>query len=99
MDKDISRHYTIEELAVLAALGKTKLKYGFKQLYKKGLYTYLREIRMEKALGLIIGNQKTLKEIARLVGFKHYTNFLAAYIKYHGISPGQARKKVADIDQ
>lgn len=93
VDKDISRHYTIDELARLAALGTTKLKIGFKQVYGKGIYTYLRELRMEKAAELVTGTEKTFKEIARLTGFKHYNNFLAAYKNYHGISPGQARKE------
>jgi transcriptional regulator GlxA family with amidase domain len=92
IDTDISSHYTIEELSLRAALGKTKLKAGFKALYQKGIYTYLRELRMQTAAALVTDTDKTLKEIALLTGFKHYHNFLAAFTKHHGYTPGHARK-------
>jgi len=93
VEQDISRHYTIEELSLAAALGKTKLKAGFRLLYKKGIYTHLRHLRMQQAAAWLTGTDKPLKEIARLTGFKHYHNFLAAFTKYYGYTPGQARKK------
>ena len=93
IDADISRHFTISEIAQQVSLGRTKLKETFKQHYGNGLYTYLKDIRMKKAMELISASQKPFKEIARDVGFKHYNNFITAFTKYHGSSPGQARKK------
>ena len=37
------------------------LKAGFKYLYKKGIYTHLRELRMQKAAEWLSGTDKTLK--------------------------------------
>ena len=92
IDADISRHFTIEDIARQVALGKTKLKYGFRLLYGKGLYTYLREARMQKAMELVMETHKTFKAIAKACGFKHYNNFIAAFTKFHGTTPGNARK-------
>lgn len=93
IDADISRHHTIIDIAQQIALGKTKLKEGFRIYYGKGLYTYLREQRMIKALELVTNNHhQTLKEIAKACGFKHYNNFIAAFTKTHGVSPGHLRK-------
>lgn len=93
IDADISRHFTISDIAQQVTLGSTKLKETFKKHYGKGLYTYLKEARMKKAMELITATQKPFKEIARDVGFKHYNNFITAFTKYHGCSPGRARKK------
>lgn len=93
MDADISRHFTIADIARQVNMGSTKLKAVFKQHYGKGLYRYLKELRMAKALELITESQKNLKEIARNTGFKHYNNFISAFSKYYGYPPGHARKK------
>lgn len=92
IDADISRHFTIEDIARQVAIGKTKLKHGFRLFYGKGLYTYLREVRMEKAMELVTETHKTFKAIAKACGFKHYNNFIAAFTKFHGTTPGNARK-------
>lgn len=97
IDADISRHFTIFDIAQQVTLGSTKLKEAFKQHYGKGLYTYLKEARMKKAMELITATQKPFKEIARDVGFKHYNNFITAFTKYHGCSPGQIRKKYTSL--
>jgi len=93
IDKDISRHFTIPHIAQQVALGTTKLKKGFKQYYGKGLYTYLREARMNTAMDLVCHSQKTFKMIAEAIGFRHSNNFIAAFTKFHGITPGKARRK------
>lgn len=97
IDADISRHFTISDIAQQVTLGSTKLKESFKQHYGKGLYTYLKEARMKKAMELSIATQRPFKEISRDVGFKHYNNFITAFTKYHGYSPGKARKKYTSL--
>ena len=97
MDADISRHFTIADIALQVNMGSTKLKQAFKQQYGKGLYTYLKEARMTKAMELVTTSEKNLKEIARRTGFKHYNNFISAFSKYYGYSPGHARKKYGTI--
>ena len=97
IDADISRHFTISDIAQQVTLGSTKLKETFKKHFGKGLYTYLKEARMEKAMELIVTTQKTSKEIAREGGFKHYNNFITAFSKYHGYSPNHARRKYTTL--
>ena len=93
MDKDHSIHYDIATLAKKVGLGTTKLKAGFKLLYGKGLYQYLQEQRMQHAMSILFDKTKTLKQVAKDVGFKHTNNFIAAFSKKFGISPGQIKKQ------
>lgn len=93
IDADISRHHSIEALAVQVAMGKTKLKEAFRVYYGKGVYTYLREIRMAKALELVNDSSQTFKQIAKACGYKYYNNFITAFSNYHGITPLHARRE------
>ncbi len=93
IDDNISRHFSITAIALQVGLGKTKLKDGFKQYYGTGMFTYLRHTRMKKAMELVTGTKKTIKEIAAITGFHQPNNFIASFEKYYGITPGKARKK------
>ncbi len=91
IDSDIGRHLTIEFIAAKAGIGATKLKMGFKQYFHLGLYSYLRKQRMIKAAELIVGTNKTIKEISKLMGFKYPSNFIKAFSNYHGLTPFRYR--------
>ena len=91
IDADISKHITIEFLSEKVGIGNTKLKRGFKQLFKMGLYTYLRKQRMERAVELIADTNRTIKEIAKATGFRYSSNFVSAFKSYHGMPPGKYR--------
>jgi AraC family transcriptional regulator, transcriptional activator of the genes for pyochelin and ferripyochelin receptors len=89
IDNDTSMHYSIEFIAEKIGIGKTKLKIGFKEYFKMGLFTYLREQRMIKAAELLVHSHKTIKEIAKATGFKYYSNFITAFTTYHGLPPSK----------
>jgi AraC-like DNA-binding protein len=91
IDADTSRHYSIEFIAEKVGIGKTKLKIGFKEYFKTGLFTYLREQRMIKAAELLVESNKTIKEIAKATGYKYRTNFISAFTNYHGLPPSKYR--------
>lgn len=91
IDSDLTRHLRIDLLASISGIGKTKLKKGFKQLYGTGIFTYLRHQRMIKAAELLINTDKSIKEIAQTVGFKYTTNFISAFLDFHGHTPFKYR--------
>ena len=91
IDADTTVHYSIEFIAGKIGIGKTKLKIGFKEYFKMGLFTYLREKRMLKAAELLIHSNKTIKEISKATGYKYYSNFLSAFTAYHGLPPSKYR--------
>jgi AraC-like DNA-binding protein len=89
---DLSIHHKIELIARMVNLGTSKLKISFKLYYGLGLYTFLKRQRMIKAAELLIGTDKTIKQITKSIGFKHTSNFTKAFGSYHGITPGKYRK-------
>jgi len=91
--KDITQHYTIQDISKQVQLNEFKLKAGFKKLYGTGIFEYLLEARMEGAKKLLIETDKPLKEIASLTGYEYLTNFAIAFRKYFGYTPGSVRKK------
>lgn len=89
IDEDLAIHHKIEELAHIAGMGSTKLKTGFKQKYGTGVYTYLRSQRMLKAKELLETGDKPLKAIAKEAGFNYVSNFVVAFKKEFGTTPGK----------
>lgn len=93
IELDLSRHFTIEDIATTVGMGQTKLKILFKKYYGLGLFTYLQEQRMQKAKQLIEETHKPIKEISKLSGYRYSTNFITAFSAYYGIPPGQYRRR------
>jgi AraC family transcriptional activator of pyochelin receptor len=87
IDSDMSRHHTIAEIASHTGISPTKLKKDFKELFGSGLYHYLKETRMDKALYLIEQTEKPLKQISRMLGYRHLTSFITAFKKKYGNPP------------
>ena len=90
---DITKHLTIKELSQLVNLNEFKLKSGFKEIFGIGPFEFLLQARMEKARELLLETDKPMKEIAALTGFEFLTNFIAAFRKYYGYTPGELRRK------
>ena len=91
IDKEISQHFSITEIAANSGIGSTKLKKGFKQQYGAGLFAYLRKQRMEMAAMLLISSDKSIKQIAKATGFHYTSNFNTAFTKYFKTSPARFR--------
>lgn len=91
IDKDISRHFAIDEIATTVGIGATKLKKGFKQQYGLGLFAYLRKQRMELAGTLLRNTYKTIKQIAKATGFHYTSNFNSSFTRYYKTSPARYR--------
>lgn len=94
---DLTRHYSIPELAEYAGINMSKLKVGFKFLYNTGVYHYLQERRLEKGKYLLENTDKSLKEIIPLIGYKHISSFIKIFKKRYGLAPDIWRRKQRSI--
>lgn len=63
----------------------------FKRETNKTLHSYLTEYRLMKAKELLASTPKTVKEIAREVGFDDPFYFSRIFVKYFSLSPSQYR--------
>jgi AraC-like DNA-binding protein len=90
---DITKHFSIKEISQKVQLNEFKLKSGFKQVLGTGIFEYLIKIRMENAYQLLTETNKPIKEIASLSGFDYLTNFITAFSKHFGYTPGSLKRK------
>jgi AraC-like DNA-binding protein len=79
----------VSELARIAMMSETKLKYTFKRIYQHGLYEYYQKNRMLKARQLLAQKRNAVKEVGMQLGFKNLSNFTIAFKKEFNILPSQ----------
>lgn len=80
-------------LSKAAAINEFKLKAGFKHLFGLSVFDCLQEARMEKARELLLTTNDPLKNICVLSGYPRMTNFITAFRKRFGYTPGSLRRK------
>ncbi len=83
---------SIKSLSRQVALNEFKLKSGFKKYFHAGIFEWLSERKMQHARQLILNTNKPIKEIASLIGYPRTTNFITAFRRQFGITPGSLRR-------
>lgn len=84
---------TIRSLAKRVALNELKLKKGFRKYFDSGVFEWLTNRKMEHARMLILTTNKPIKEIASIVGYPLTTNFITAFRRRFGYTPGSLRRQ------
>ena len=86
---------SVAQLAKRVGTNQLKLKQLFHHYFNSTPYGLLFEIRMKHASQLLESGHYHVNTIADRVGYRHASNFSAAFSKYYGISPKQiARRRV-----
>jgi AraC-like DNA-binding protein len=92
-----AEHYseplTLETLAKQAAMSISKFTAVFKIQTGASAASYIRRIRMDKAVDLLKNTSAPLGDIAGMVGYKYQSNFSAFFREQFGVAPGAFRKK------
>ena len=78
---------SVAQLAKRVATNQFNLKQLFRCCFNTTPYGLLLEIRMEHARQLLASGQYHVNTVADRVGYRHASNFSAAFSKYYGISP------------
>jgi len=82
---------TIPELAKIAAINEYKLKNGFREMYSKTIYEYVRELKMKNARTLLENRDLSISQIAYEVGYVNTSHFARAFRNEFGINPRDLR--------
>lgn len=96
IEKDLTRHHSIAELAIYSGMNREKLTTSFKSLFGQTIYTYYLTKRMELAKNSLVGSNLPIKLISKKAGYRSTTNFSIAFKKFYGITPAQMRLKKPD---
>lgn len=83
---------SLMQLAKLTGLNDFKLKKGFKDLFGTTVFGYLLEERMHLARRRLLEGEMSIAAIAMEVGYKNATHFTAAFKRYFGFLPSEAKK-------
>ena len=87
--------WTVEKLAAVAGISRAPFSKQFSDLMQQPPMTYVGEWRMRLANIALKEGEKSMLEIAESVGYNSEVAFRKAFKKITGITPGQARKRVA----
>jgi AraC family transcriptional regulator, transcriptional activator of the genes for pyochelin and ferripyochelin receptors len=80
---------SVYELARMVGVNETKLRLGFKQVFKTTIYDYLRKIRMQEAKILILDKELTVSEAGLTVGYSNLSHFARAFKQEFGMNPSE----------
>ncbi|RTL60075.1 MAG: AraC family transcriptional regulator [Sphingobacteriales bacterium] len=83
---------SIRFLSRKVALNEFKLKTGFKQYFNTGIFEWLMERKMQHAKHLILTTNRPIKDICLMVGYPRTTNFITAFRRRFGMTPGSLRR-------
>jgi AraC-like DNA-binding protein len=81
------QHFSLDELAKLVGISKTKLKTKFKEILGTSVYKYYLDVRMARAKDMLNGNPRSITTLAYEMGFKTVSHFSQLYKKYYGVNP------------
>lgn len=91
----INDHYAFdikqENLAKIACMGTTKLKYSFKVMHGCTITEYIQKRRMSQAEHLLSCTDLTINQVAQTVGYKSASRFSELFRKSTGILPNVYR--------
>ncbi|SHN09992.1 AraC family transcriptional regulator [Chitinophaga sp. CF418] len=82
---------SLSELARVAGLNEYKLKRGFKEMFRTTVFGYLAEKRLELSRDHLSDPNKSVTEIANMLGYSSVQHFSAAFKKKFGYSPREER--------
>lgn len=89
--ENLAGSYSLVELARIAGTNEFTLKKGFKELFGTTVFGFWNDAKMDRAHKLLKDSDKTIKEIASLVGYKYPQHFTAAFKRKFGIVPSHMR--------
>lgn len=82
---------TICELSRMVGLNEYKLKNGFREMFGKTIYEYVRELRMRNAKNLLEDDNLSISQVAYKVGYINTSHFARAFRKEYGLNPSDFR--------
>ncbi|HHC79242.1 MAG TPA: AraC family transcriptional regulator [Flavobacteriia bacterium] len=83
---------SLNELSKMIGLNNYKLKKNFKELFGVPVFKYLQHERLNKAHKLLNNSDKSIQEVAWIVGYESLSSFSNAFLKKFGIRPSDIKK-------
>lgn len=92
LESDLSRNWTLAELARSAGLSARSLNTKFRVAFGVTVFEYLKRRRLEFAHETLLQRQLSVSEIAYQVGYDNPANFATAFRRHFGYVPSALRR-------
>lgn len=79
--------HTLNELTRQFGTNSNKLMSLFKRVFSKSIFEHIGDLKMQHGYELLAKEDRTVSEVARLLGYKNANHFSTAFKKRFGISP------------
>ena len=86
---DISRHWTIAQLARKTGLNEKKLKTGFKARFGYSVRQFIQRARLTAAHDMLSEGKCSVTEVAFAVGYSNPSYFAELYRREYGVNPSE----------
>jgi len=90
-----NKNLTLQFLARYVGTNEFTLKRGFKQLWGVTVFGYFRQLKMQRASQMLLGDSQPIAEIADQLGYKNARHFSTAFKKIFGVTPKDYRKNLS----
>ncbi len=95
MHEDPARAWTLESLASAGGMSRSVLAERFREAMGDTPLAYLRVVRLQRAMRLLVESDGTLEQVASAVGYQDAFGFSKAFKRATGVSPGEYRRRDA----
>lgn len=89
--RDISRQWTLQALAEVAATSRSRLIAAAQQEMGEGIFSYINRVRMEEAARLLCNTSLAVGRVASQVGYLSEAAFTVAFRRHTGMQPREYR--------
>jgi YesN/AraC family two-component response regulator len=97
IEEHYAKHLTLDMLARKVSMNKFRFCRKFKEQTGQTFTSYLNDLRIRNATGLLEKADLNITEIAYGVGYRSIVHFARVFKKIHSVSPREYRKKFRDI--
>ena len=84
---------SLHDLALRVGTNECTLKAGFKEAFRTTVFNYLFDYRMNIAIHYLLDTNKSIGEVAGLVGYEHQAHFCTAFKRKFNVTPAEYRLK------
>ena len=88
---------SLHDLALRVGTNECTLKAGFKEAFRTTVFNYLFDYRMNIAIHYLLDTNKSIGEVAGLVGYEHQAHFCTAFKRKFNVTPSEYRLKTIDF--
>ncbi len=86
----------LDDVAHRVASSRRQLQRAYSEIGRTTFREHLTGVRMERAAELLAHSGLTVRDVARLVGYRQPAQFAKAFRRHHGVAPSdyRARRRV-----